>query len=246
MPRPFFCEFCVSKPPPWLRPRCYSDASRRAPAGRARALAVCWSPTGPFPAFWLGRGDRAAGPRARPRARSAVRREEVARQRRAENKKRSGRRPASATARPQRRQARGYRERGCACVKQNLNARSLVPTFSAGPPTPRATTLPRHPRAGGDPVSVAPEGLDPRLRGGDEILGSRECRHAKIIHPSASFTKSAHLSPIMMLGALVLPLTSLGITLASAIHNPSIPRNFSFGSTTLSASDPMRQVPTGW
>ena len=63
---------------------------------------------------------------------------------------------------------------------------------------------------------------------------------------SAAITKSAHRSPIMMLGALVLPLTIFGITLASATHSPSIPLSFSVGSTTASASAPMRQVPTGW
>ncbi len=62
---------------------------------------------------------------------------------------------------------------------------------------------------------------------------------------SAAITKSAHRSPIMMLGALVLPLTILGITLASATHRPSSPLSLSVGSTTASASAPIRQVPTG-
>lgn len=62
---------------------------------------------------------------------------------------------------------------------------------------------------------------------------------------SAALTKSAARSPIMMLGALVFPDTSRGITLASATHNPSIPFAFRVGSTTASASLPMRQVPTG-
>jgi hypothetical protein len=62
---------------------------------------------------------------------------------------------------------------------------------------------------------------------------------------SAAITKSAHLSPIMMLGALVLPLTSLGMMLASATQRPSSPFSLSVGSTTASASLPIRQVPTG-
>ena len=61
----------------------------------------------------------------------------------------------------------------------------------------------------------------------------------------AAFTKSAQRSPIMMLGALVLPLMILGITLASATHNPSTPLTFKVGSTTASASLPIRHVPTG-
>ncbi len=63
---------------------------------------------------------------------------------------------------------------------------------------------------------------------------------------SAAITKSAHRSPIIMLGALVLPLTILGITLASATHSPSSPLSLSVRSTTAFASAPMRQVPTGW
>ncbi len=66
------------------------------------------------------------------------------------------------------------------------------------------------------------------------------------VNYSLAITKSAHRSPIMMLGALVLPLTSLGITLASATHRPSSPLSLRLGSTTASASLPMRQVPTGW
>jgi len=67
----------------------------------------------------------------------------------------------------------------------------------------------------------------------------------KTVHASAAFTKSAARSPIMMLGALVLPLTRRGMIEASAIHSPSTPRALRVGSTTLAASLPMRQVPTG-
>jgi len=62
---------------------------------------------------------------------------------------------------------------------------------------------------------------------------------------SAAITKSAQRSPIMIEGALVLPPTILGITLASATHRPSSPLSFRVGSTTALSSAPMRQVPTG-
>lgn len=62
---------------------------------------------------------------------------------------------------------------------------------------------------------------------------------------SAAFTKSAARSPIMMLGALVLPETSRGMMLASATHRPSMPFSFSVGSTTAASSLPIRHVPTG-
>ncbi len=50
----------------------------------------------------------------------------------------------------------------------------------------------------------------------------------------------------MIEGAFVFPETIFGMIEASATHSPSTPRAFSFGSTTASSSDPMRQVPTGW
>lgn len=58
--------------------------------------------------------------------------------------------------------------------------------------------------------------------------------------------KSAARSPIITHGALVLPPITLGITEASAMRRPSIPFSRSWGSTTSPASEPMRQVPTGW
>ena len=64
--------------------------------------------------------------------------------------------------------------------------------------------------------------------------------------PRSALTKSAQRSPIMIDGALVLPLTSRGMTEASATYSPSTPRTRSFGSQTASASDPIRAVPTGW
>lgn len=52
--------------------------------------------------------------------------------------------------------------------------------------------------------------------------------------------------PIIMLGALVLPPISFGMTEASATRSPSTPRTFSVeGSTTAISSVPILQVPTG-
>ena len=56
---------------------------------------------------------------------------------------------------------------------------------------------------------------------------------------------SAAFSPIMMAGALVLPLTITGMTDASATRSPAMPWTMSRASTTAIGSVPMRQVPTG-
>ena len=58
--------------------------------------------------------------------------------------------------------------------------------------------------------------------------------------------RSAARSAIMIVGALVLPDGSVGITDASTTRRPSTPRTRSCGSTTDASSLPMRQVPIGW
>ena len=63
--------------------------------------------------------------------------------------------------------------------------------------------------------------------------------------PAASIM-SAAFSAIIMVGALVLPPISVGMTEASTTRSPSRPRTFSVGSTTAWASVPILQVPTGW
>jgi hypothetical protein len=72
------------------------------------------------------------------------------------------------------------------------------------------------------------------------------------LHPGVEFARSsaqimsAAFSPIMMVGALVLPPISVGMIEASTTRKPSTPWTFSFGSTTAIASPtPILQVPTG-
>ena len=62
---------------------------------------------------------------------------------------------------------------------------------------------------------------------------------------AAASTISAHFSPIMMVGALVLPLVSVGMMEASATRRPAMPWTRSSESTTAIVSAPILQVPTG-
>src|SRR5260370_23070883 len=50
----------------------------------------------------------------------------------------------------------------------------------------------------------------------------------------------------MMVGALVLPVVTVGITEASITRRPAMPTTRSRGSTTAIGSVPILQVPTGW
>lgn len=52
-------------------------------------------------------------------------------------------------------------------------------------------------------------------------------------------------SPIIAVGACVLPLMRRGMIEASAIRSAETPRTRSYGSTTACSSLPIRQVPTG-
>jgi hypothetical protein len=68
---------------------------------------------------------------------------------------------------------------------------------------------------------------------------------AAFLASAAASTMSEHFSPIMMQGALVLPLVSVGMIEASATRRPSMPCTYNSLFTTASASLPILQVPTG-
>ena len=53
-------------------------------------------------------------------------------------------------------------------------------------------------------------------------------------------------SPIMIVGALVLPVVTVGMTEASTTRRPEIQRTRNRESTTAIGSSPILQVPTGW
>ena len=57
---------------------------------------------------------------------------------------------------------------------------------------------------------------------------------------------SAAFSAIMIVGALVLDDTTVGMTEASTTLSRSMPLKRRRGSTTAPGSDPIRQVPAGW
>ena len=83
----------------------------------------------------------------------------------------------------------------------------------------------------------------PALRATFSHKGRRKKAHhyARI----SALIMSAAFSPIMMVGALVLPPIRVGITEASTTRRPSSPCTFSFASTTAIASLPILAVPTG-
>jgi hypothetical protein len=58
--------------------------------------------------------------------------------------------------------------------------------------------------------------------------------------------KSAARSPIIVTGAWVLQVGMIGMTDASAIVSPSIPRTLNLASTTDMSSRPIAQVPQTW
>jgi hypothetical protein len=63
--------------------------------------------------------------------------------------------------------------------------------------------------------------------------------------PSEAAMSSDARSPIMTVGAAVLPDGMTGMIDASATRSPSTPRTRSSGSTTASSPVPIRHVPTG-
>ncbi|MGY3294943.1 NADP-dependent 3-hydroxy acid dehydrogenase YdfG [Bradyrhizobium sp. LM3.6] len=68
---------------------------------------------------------------------------------------------------------------------------------------------------------------------------------AQLSYRISALIMSAAFSPIMIVGALVLPPISVGMIEASTTRRPSTPCTFNAGLTTAIASVPILQVPTG-
>lgn len=83
--------------------------------------------------------------------------------------------------------------------------------------------------------------MDGAVRSGERAAS--EVRSA-LRGDASAVMKSAARSPIMRLGALVLPEMTTGMTDASATLSPSSPCTRRRGSTTAPPSTPIRQVPT--
>ena len=69
------------------------------------------------------------------------------------------------------------------------------------------------------------------------------CDSHRLHRPSI---RSAAFSPIIIEGALMLPLVMLGMMEASATRRPSTPRTRVCGSTTDKSPSPILQLPHGW
>src|SRR5262249_61727147 len=93
--------------------------------------------------------------------------------------------------------------------------------------------------AGGDGLS-----LDLPAQRPADVDGRRARRRSRTYALLSS--RSDARSPIMSVGAFVLPVVTNGITEASATRRPSTPWTRSSGSTTDVSSQPIRHVPTWW
>ena len=94
--------------------------------------------------------------------------------------------------------------------------------------------------------SGIPSGASERATACRETLTDGRVRHGQDPARAAASTRSAARSPITTDGAWVCPRMIDGMTEASATRSRSTPRTVRSGAATLSGSDPIRQVPTGW